>query len=47
MIYYSKTLSPPESNYWDIKQELIMVKAIKHFTPYLYEQKFQLRTVHA
>ena len=46
--FYSKTLSPPEKNYCVTRRELLAtVKAIKHFRPYLYGQKFRLRTDHA
>ena len=46
--YYSKTLTPPERNYYVTRRELLaVVKGIKHFRPYLYEQHFELRTDHA
>ena len=39
--YYSKTLTPAEQNYCVIRRELLaVVKAVKHFRPYLYGQKF-------
>ena len=46
--YYSKTLSPGEHNYCVTRRELLaVIKAIKHFRPYLYGQNFHLRTDHA
>ena len=43
--YYSKTLAPPERNYCVTRRELLaVVKAVKHFRPYLYGTKFKLRT---
>ena len=46
--YYSKTLAPPERNYCVTRRELLaVVKAVKHFRPYLYGQEFRLRTDHA
>ena len=46
--YYSKTLTPPERNYCVTRRELLaVVKGVKHFRPYLYGQKFTLRTDHA
>ena len=46
--YYSKTLAPPEQNYYVTCRELLaVVKAVKHFRPYLYSTKFRLRTDHA
>ena len=48
MAYYSKTLAPPECNYCVTRRELLaVVKAVKHFRPYLYGNKFKLRTDHA
>ena len=46
--YFSKTLSPSERNYCVTRRELLaVVKAVKHFRPYLYGRKFILRTDHA
>ena len=46
--YFSKTLSPAERNYCVTRRELLaVVKAVKHFRPYLYGQRFKLRTDHA
>ena len=46
--YYSKTLRPAEQNYCITRRELLaVVKAVKHFKPNLYGQKFVLRTDHA
>ena len=46
--YYSKTLGPPERNYCVTRRELLaVIKAVKHFRPYLYGQTFRLRTDHA
>ena len=46
--YYSKTLIPPERNHCVTRRELLaVVKEVKHFRPYLYGQKFTLRTDHA
>ena len=46
--YYSKTLSDSERNYCTTRKELLaVIKAIKHFRPYLYGRKFTLRTDHA
>ena len=43
--YYSKNLA--ERNYCTARRELLaVVKAVKHFRPYLYGQKFQMRTDH-
>lgn len=46
--YFSKAHSPPEKNYCVTRKELLaVIKAVKHFRPYLYGRKFQLRTDHA
>ena len=46
--YYSKTLAPPERNYCVTRRELLaVVKAVRHFRPYLYGRRFKLRTDHA
>jgi len=46
--YYSKALSAPEKNYCTTRRELLaVVKAVKHFKPYLYGRTFRLRTDHA
>ena len=46
--YFSKTFSPPERNYCVTRRELLaVIKAVKHFKPYLYGRKFRLRTDHA
>ena len=46
--YFSKTLSPAERNYCVTRRELLaVIKAVKHFRPYLYGQPFTLRTDHA
>jgi len=45
---YSKTLSATKKNYCTTRKELLaVVKAIRHFRPYLYGQTFRLRTDHA
>ena len=37
MAYYSKTFNPPEHNYCVTRRELLaVVKAVKHFRPYLF-----------
>ncbi|GFY01002.1 retrovirus-related Pol polyprotein from transposon opus [Trichonephila clavipes] len=41
--YFSKCLSKPERNYCMIRKELLaIVKAVEHFHPYLYGQRFLL-----
>jgi len=48
VVYYSKTLAAAEKNYCTTRKELLaVVKAIKHFRPYLYGRTFRLRTDHA
>jgi len=45
--YYSKALSATERNYCTTRKELLaVVKAVKHFQPYLYRRTFRLRTDH-
>ena len=46
--YYSQVLSRPERQYCTTRRELLaVVKAVKHFHPYLYGRSFTLRTDHA
>ena len=46
--YYSAALSCAERNYCVTRKELLaVVKAVKHFQPYLYGREFLLRTDHA
>ena len=46
--YYSQVLSRPERQYCTTRRELLaVVKAVKHFHPYLYGRNFTLRTDHA
>jgi len=46
--YYSKTLTAAEKNYCTTRKELLaVVKAVKHFRPYLYGRTFRLQTDHA
>jgi len=46
--YYSKALSALEKNYCTTRRELLaVVKAVKHFRPYLYGRTFKLRMDHA
>uniref|UniRef100_A0A3B3RSX8 Reverse transcriptase RNase H-like domain-containing protein n=1 Tax=Paramormyrops kingsleyae TaxID=1676925 RepID=A0A3B3RSX8_9TELE len=45
--YFSRSLSRAERNYCVTRRELLaVVAALKHFRPYLYGQRFQLRTDH-
>ncbi|GFU35199.1 retrovirus-related Pol polyprotein from transposon 17.6 [Trichonephila clavipes] len=47
IVYLSKFLSKPERNYCLTRKELLaIVKAVKHFHPYLYGRRFLLRTDH-
>jgi len=46
--YYSNTLAAAEKNYCTTRKEpLAVVKAVKHFRPYLYGRTLRLRTDHA
>jgi hypothetical protein len=46
--YYSKTMTPEERNYCVTRKELLaIVKAVKHFRPYLLGRKCTIRTDHA
>jgi len=46
--YYSKALLAAEKNYCTTRRELLaVVKAVKHFRPYLYGCTFRLRADHA
>lgn len=46
--FYSKALSAAQKNYCVTRKELLaVVDSIKHFHPYLYGQKFTIRTDHA
>ena len=46
--YYSKAMTQEEQNYCTTRQELLdIIKAVKHFRPYLYGRKFTVRTDHA
>lgn len=46
--YYSKTFNKAEQNYCVTRRELLaVVKAVKHFQPYLLGRRFTLRTDHA
>ena len=43
--YYSKTLVSPERNHCVMRRDLLAVlKAMKHFCPYLFGTKFKLHT---
>jgi len=47
VVYYSKTLSTAEKNYCTTRKKLLaVVKAVKHFRPYLYGKTFRLQTDH-
>ena len=46
--YYSQVLSQPERQYCTTRRELLaVVKAVKHFHPYVYGRSFSVRTDHA
>ena len=46
--YYSQVVSHAEQQYCTTRKELLaVVKAVKHFHPYLYGRSFILRTDHA
>ena len=46
--YYSQAMTQEEQNYCTTRQELLaIIKAVKHFRPYLYGCKFTVRTDHA
>jgi len=46
--YYSKTLAAAEKNNCTTRKELLaVVRAVKHFRPYLYGRTFRLQTDHA
>jgi len=46
--YFSKALNGAERNYCTTRKELLaVVRAVKHFRPYLYGRKFRIRTDHA
>jgi len=46
--YYSKAMSASEKSYCTTRKELLaVVKAVKHFRPYLYERTFRLRMDYA
>jgi len=41
--YYSKAMLAPGKNYCTTRKELpVVVKAVKHFRPYMYGQNFRL-----
>lgn len=45
--YIGLTLTPPEKNYCMIRKELLaVIKAVKHFHPFLYGRHFMLRSDH-
>ena len=46
--YYSQVLNRPERQYCTTRRELLaVVKAVKHFHPYVYGRPFSVRTDHA
>lgn len=46
--YFSRSLSRPQRNYCVTRRELLaVILGLRHFRPYLYGQKFLLRTDHA
>jgi len=46
--YYSKTSSTAKNNYCATRKKLLaVVKAVKHFQPYLYRRTFRLQNDHA
>ncbi|KAI3373156.1 hypothetical protein L3Q82_006487 [Scortum barcoo] len=46
--YFSRSLSRPERNYCVTRRELLaVILSLRHFRPYLYGQRFLLRTDHA
>ena len=46
--YYSKSLSKEENNYCTTRKELLaVIRAVKHFRPYLWGKRFTIRTDHA
>jgi len=46
--YYTKVMSAPKKNYCATRKELLaVVKAVKHFRPYLYGRTFRLQMDHA
>ena len=46
--FYSRRLNDAEKNYCVTRRELLaVIKAVKHFRPYLYGRPFRLRTDHA
>ena len=48
VVYYSKALSAPGNNHCMTRRELLaVVKAVKHFRPYLYRCTLRLRMDHA
>ena len=46
--YYSKAMTKEEMNYCVTRRELLaIIKAVKHFRPYLYGRRFKIRSDHA